>query len=65
MPRAAVLEKADFKIDLEESTRKAKKCRRGNGEIVMRGLLSRRCRYQLMSGTTSLMSWSRESCPPR
>ena len=35
VPCAAVLEKAGFKIDLKESTRKAVKYRRGDGEIVI------------------------------
>lgn len=35
VPCAAVLEKTGFKIDLKESTRKAVKYRRGDGEIVI------------------------------
>ncbi|MCZ0737718.1 DUF3991 and TOPRIM domain-containing protein [Phreatobacter sp. AB_2022a] len=35
VPCAAVLERAGFKVDLKESTRKAVKYRRGDGEIVI------------------------------
>ncbi len=35
VPCAAILEKAGFKVDLKESTRKAVKYRRGDGEIVI------------------------------
>lgn len=35
VPCAAVLEKAGFKVDLKQSTRKAVKYRRGDGEIVI------------------------------